>query len=580
MPYLVAAPEVMSGAAADIDGIGWRLNAANFAAASPTSDLAAAAHDEVSTAIAKLFGEYGRAYQTAVPQAASFHSDFARTLVAARATYADAEASASSEVGALQQDARTLTGGAAAPALMPAMATNVNAIVMGGSGNPVPSMNLVNGLLNYVPAGQFNVLSKLPLVTPEQLYPLTGIKSPPLTTSVSQGVTLLDQALFGLQGQLTLGHSALVVGVSQSSMISSLEMRNILNLPAGSQPSATQLGFTLMGDPMNPNGGLFARFPGLTLPSMGLEFYGATPSDTPWPTTIYSMQYDGFADFPRYPINILSDINAFAGILFVHPTYATVNPQTLPASDIVHLQTEPTYTGNTEYYMIVQNQNLPLLAPVAKIPFIGQPLVDLVQPDLRVLVNLGYGDPSFGYSTSYANVATSFGLFPHVSQGVIAADLAAGAQQGLHAFVADIASQGLPSLPHLSMPGPHALPTIPPLDTLLSPAAIRGFIDGLKTANTNVANAITSGSASAYAALLPTADTLNAALTSIPAYDVNLFLDGMAQFSGGDPAGLVNAVGYPIAADTALLVVATGFQSLVLIGGAAAIAKDLTGLIP
>jgi hypothetical protein len=27
-------------------------------------------------------------------------------------------------------------------------------------------------------------------------------------------------------------------------------------------PSANQLGFTLLGNPMNPNGGLLARFPG------------------------------------------------------------------------------------------------------------------------------------------------------------------------------------------------------------------------------------------------------------------------------------------------------------------------------
>ncbi len=568
MSHLVAAPEIMTAVATDIDGIGSALEAAHRAVAGPTSGVVGAAGDEVSIAVARLFGEFGRAYQAAVPQAARYHGEFSRALAAAGTAYAQAEALASKGLGALRAGSRAV----------PMTATNVNAIVMGGSGNPIPSMNFVNGLLNWVPTGQFNVLNKLALVTPEELYPLTGIKSLPLSTSVSQGVALLDQALFGSQGQITLGNNALVVGYSQSAMIASLEMRNILNMPMAGQPSSTQLGFTLMADPMNPNGGLFARFPGLNLPSMGLDFYGATPSNTPWPTTIYTIEYDGFADFPRYPINFLSDLNAFAGIVFVHPTYPLVNPQTLPPGQIVHLDTEPTYTGNTNYYMVL-NQDLPLLAPLKAIPVVGQPLVDLLQPDLTVLVNLGYGDPGLGYSTSYANVATPFGLFPHVNPGVIAADLAAGAQQGIHDFVSDFNAAGLPSPPHV-LPGPGALPTLPPLGTLLSPGAIDGFIDGLKAANTNFANAFTSASASAYATLLPTADTLNAALTSIPAYDANLFVDGIAQFLGGDPAGLVNAIGYPIAADAALLTLAGGFEGLVLLGATAAVIKDFTGLIP
>jgi hypothetical protein len=86
---------------------------------------------------------------------------------------------------------------------------------------------------------------------------------------------------------------------------------------------------------MNPNGGIFARFPGfpagtnLSLPSLGFTFYGATPSNTIYPTNIYTLEYDGFADFPQYPINLISDLNAFAGIYYVHGTYPG-NPSALP----------------------------------------------------------------------------------------------------------------------------------------------------------------------------------------------------------------------------------------------------------
>ncbi len=64
---------------------------------------------------------------------------------------------------------------------------------------------------------------------------------------------------------------------------------------------------------MAPNGGLLARFPGLTLPSLGIDFYGATPANSPYTTAIFTIQYDGFADLPRYPIDIFSDLNAVAG---------------------------------------------------------------------------------------------------------------------------------------------------------------------------------------------------------------------------------------------------------------------------
>ena len=38
-------------------------------------------------------------------------------------------------------------------------------------------------------------------------------------------------------------------------------------------------------------------------------------------TNIYSLEYDGFTDFPRYPLNFLSDLNAVLGIAEIHGTY-------------------------------------------------------------------------------------------------------------------------------------------------------------------------------------------------------------------------------------------------------------------
>jgi hypothetical protein len=74
--YLIAAPEVVADAAAEVAGIGSAISATDAAAASSTTSLMAAAQDEVSTAIADLFGSYGQASQQLSAQAARYHRQF------------------------------------------------------------------------------------------------------------------------------------------------------------------------------------------------------------------------------------------------------------------------------------------------------------------------------------------------------------------------------------------------------------------------------------------------------------------------------------------------------------------------
>jgi len=342
-----------------------------------------------------------------------------------------------------------------------------------------------------------------------------------------------------------------------------------------SPPTANQLGFVLVGNEMNPNGGILARFPGfpagqpLQIPSLGFTFYGATPSNTIYPTHIYTLEYDGYADFPQYPINFISDLNAFAGIYYVHPAYPD-NPSSLPPGyAIQQLPTSPGYTGVTTYSMITTPNGLPLLDPVRAIPIIGNPIADLLQPDLTTIVNLGYGNPNFGYSTGPADVQTYFGLFPHVSPALIAQDLIAGAHQGTTAFVSDIhaeaAGMSLSSVSHslTSVAGTGAADLSALRSALSTPDSI---IETIQGAVTNVATEISGTAANLYAALLPTADIVNAVVTVIPAYDVNLFLSGIQQAIDGDVlGGLQYALVAPLAADAGLLTMAGGFELLVAV---------------
>lgn len=77
-------------------------------------------------------------------------------------------------------------------------------------------------------------------------------------------------------------------------------------------------------------------------------------------------------------------------------------------------------------YILLPSQDLPLLVPLRAIPLLGNPLADLIQPDLRVLVELGYD------RTAHQDVPSPFGLFPDVDWAEVAADLQQGAVQGVN----------------------------------------------------------------------------------------------------------------------------------------------------
>ncbi len=100
MSYVIAAPEILAAAAADVAGIGSSLDAANAAATGRTTAVIAAAEDEVSAAIAALFSGHARQFQTLSAQAAAFHAQFVQALDRAEGEYAAAEAANASPLQA------------------------------------------------------------------------------------------------------------------------------------------------------------------------------------------------------------------------------------------------------------------------------------------------------------------------------------------------------------------------------------------------------------------------------------------------------------------------------------------------
>src|ERR1700678_3668541 len=236
-------------------------------------------------------------------------------------------------------------------------------LVLGASGLPLPTA--MSDMQEYVPAADAQYLDNMythfyrdltfyqatstdptnpgffgpGVFTPEGLYPLTGAGVhqlllnyptaddgfPTLSSSVCQGMAILQSTIAADEAA---GNTSTVFGYSQSSTVASYVMEQL----KAEGVSQNAVNFLLVADPSNPNGGALERSAGfettsgqtvsdpLSLPSLGFVFDSATPSDD-YVTNIYSLEYDGFADFPRYPLNFLSDLNAFLGIATLHGTY-------------------------------------------------------------------------------------------------------------------------------------------------------------------------------------------------------------------------------------------------------------------
>ncbi len=450
------------------------------------------------------------------------------------------------------------------------------ALIMGGSGTPIPSDTYItNAFTKYVVPN--SPVGTIPegLFTPEGLYPITGVKSLPLDTSVDQGNQILyDQIL----EQIAAGNTVTVFGYSQSAIMSSLVLgpgnTNCVNTSECSIPEGSPVNFVFVGNEMNPNGGFLSRFPDLDLPALGIPFYGATPEDS-FAVSNYTLEYDGFADFPRYTFNALSVLNAGLGIAFVHGTYLQLTPEQIASAIELPTScgTDPCTTE--QHYYIIPTENLPLLQPLRLIPLIGNPLADLLQPALRVIVNLGYGDPKYGWSTDgYANQLTTFGVFPQVDWVETAQLFVAGVVQGIKDFIADISPGGSMSqeLHKLFQPAsssdsdaPQSFP-----DSIIS--AVQNLV-------TNVGEAISGTAASLYSILLPTADIVNSLVVMLPTYMIDLFLGGIEQVLSGDIVdGLLNAVGLPLAAAVGLGITAALIEVLVVGGVLGDIVSNITSL--
>ena len=434
------------------------------------------------------------------------------------------------------------------------------ALVFDGSGVPIPPPQYVAAVDNlYLQPLGFTGTAQSAFI-PNGAYPLTGVHSLGFDTSLGQDQQIM---ISDIEGQIAAGgvsaeNPVVLFGYSQSSDAASLIMSQLAQqgVPSG------DVHFVLVGDLQIPNGGSLSTFDfpaGNTsaYTAFDLSFYPPTPSDL-YPTDIYTLEYDGFADFPHYPSNLLADLNAEVGVFLAHTLYANLtadqvnNAILLPGSEAL------TGEGLTNYYLI-PNDNLPLLEPLLLIPKIGQPLYDLLEPDTRILVNLGYGSITEGWNQGPANVPTTFGVFPDINHAQLSHALSTGWQQGvadaLHELQHPVSYQEQVAPLQLFADAVHTAIGLAPENPSFT-EALNGLLKyfgfpvsdvTLSSSPTEIINDISATLSYDYSATLPFADSINVLLTSLPAYDANIFTD---QLEAGN---LLGALLDPMSANTQLV---------------------------
>ncbi|OBI86748.1 PE family protein [Mycobacterium asiaticum] len=102
MSFVITVPDLLQDAAANLAGIRSSLAEAAASAVGPTTGIAVAAQDEVSTAIAALFGGFGDEFQAVNTQVQKFHHQFVTSLTAGAQAYASAEAANLGGLGSYQ----------------------------------------------------------------------------------------------------------------------------------------------------------------------------------------------------------------------------------------------------------------------------------------------------------------------------------------------------------------------------------------------------------------------------------------------------------------------------------------------
>lgn len=262
---------------------------------------------------------------------------------------------------------------------------------------------------------------------PASFFPLVifpgwcpGLKCDTWNKSVGTGVTNLNTALNTTLSATPADQDIILFGYSQGGAVVSREMYNIPD------SIKNRVSVVTIGNINNPLG-LWSRLSFLpTIPGLDISFGPQLPTSNGIESTNYSFEYDPVGDAPQYWGNALALLNAVVALEYVHGYYLAPNSNaptdTLPygytygpnggtlATAIANAP-KRTY-GDATFVLIPQQGALPLYQPLVDIgkqtgtSALIKPLVALVNPVTKLLVNLGYD------RTTNPGIARTLSLLP------------------------------------------------------------------------------------------------------------------------------------------------------------------------
>ena len=359
------------------------------------------------------------------------------------------------------------------------------ALIVPGTGTPDPSVpplgtnymeNAVNYYIQPLDPACATTCTPEPVPYIAQFWPFPfagwgGLNGAKWNASVASGVQSLNDQI-DAANTADPGGDIVIFGYSQGATVSNIVKRQLADANGGVIPD--QYSFVFIGDPNRPNGGLFERLAWLgTVPILDATFGQPAPTDTTVlpavNTTDIAFQYDGVADFPANPLNILADLNALAGFWYIHGNY--LSPRgTQPSTELPYGYTIPELevamdcsqspkncqTFNDTLYITIPAKTLPIMQPLLELgaatgtTAIIKPFVDLISPVTRVLIETGYDRSNYGQPTPFT-------IFTPINPVKLTIDLATAVVQGIHDALGDIG---------VSVPGPPAATTPTTTSTL------------------------------------------------------------------------------------------------------------------
>lgn len=227
--------------------------------------------------------------------------------------------------------------------------------------------------------------------TPQRLLPAYFAGHDIVDIAYPAAVLGMDASIAVASGNLArevdgAGGEMIVAGFSQGAIALAYEKQLLMQRPPDQRPAADRLTFVALGDPTG-TGGIMRFLEGI-VPILDLSPF--TAPDTPYPTIVVHGEYDGWADFPDRPWNIVSVLNALLGVIYVHGGYE-VTPGGLDLSAVPDRNITVTVNplgGHTTTYLI-PTPKLPLVQPLRTIG-VPEPWVAALESHLKPIVDAGY----------------------------------------------------------------------------------------------------------------------------------------------------------------------------------------------